>query len=142
MASLPLIAAVAALMLLGVNRVDAKASKYLVETKDDMEPPVMPPVYPVDPFPLPPTLPVPDDLENEIANKLANKLRAAGSRHHPPPSSVPTLQGIQLNACNPTTHVMKCSRRQLPIPMFLHYTAQDASPTSPTSIPPIHCNEV
>merc|ERR1712087_486464 len=49
------------------------------ETKDDMEPPVMPPVYPVGPFPLPPTLPVPDDLENEIANKLANKLRAAGS---------------------------------------------------------------
>merc|ERR1712083_900448 len=43
-----------------------------------MEPPVMPPVYPVDPFP-PPTLPVPVDLENEIANKLANKLRAAGS---------------------------------------------------------------
>merc|ERR1712228_136878 len=78
MASLPLIAAVAALMLLGVNRGDAKASKYLVETKGDMEPPVMPPVYPVDPFP-PPTLPVPVDLENEIANKLANKLRAAGS---------------------------------------------------------------
>merc|ERR1711915_1148457 len=52
-----------------------QGQQYLVETKDDM----VPPVNPVDPFPLPPTLPVPDDLENEIANKLANKLRAAGS---------------------------------------------------------------
>merc|ERR1712033_132427 len=70
--ALSLMATFAALMLVG--NVDAKARKYLVETKDDMEPawgPVL-----VDPLP---AVPVPVDLENEIADKIAMKLRAAGS---------------------------------------------------------------
>merc|ERR1712098_438641 len=72
--ALSLMAAVAALMLVG--NVDAKARKYLVETKDDMAlEPAWGPV-PVDPLP---AVPVPVDLENEIADKIAMKLRAAGS---------------------------------------------------------------
>merc|ERR1712098_324508 len=70
--ALSLMAAVAALMLVG--NVDAKARKYLVETKDDRKPNWGPSF--VDPLP-----PVPGsaDLGDEIANKLAIKLRAAGS---------------------------------------------------------------
>merc|ERR1712121_52080 len=71
--ALSLMAAVAALMLVG--SVDAKARKYLVETKDDMEHAAWGPVL-VDP---PPPVPGSADLGDEIANKLAIKLRAAGS---------------------------------------------------------------
>merc|ERR1711862_56844 len=73
--ALSLMAAVAALMLVG--NMDAKARKYLVETKDDMalEYGGLGPVL-VDP---PPPVPGSADLGDEIANKLAIKLRAAGS---------------------------------------------------------------
>merc|ERR1711942_568471 len=71
--TLSLMAAIAALMLVG--SVDAKARKYLVETKDDMEYGGLGPVL-EDP---PPPVPGSADLGDEIANKLAIKLRAAGS---------------------------------------------------------------